>query len=161
MSVLTVHSVTDVRDQFRQFFDDVVRKSPQAIKKHQDVIIAMSQEQLAAMLDNLQFSLDYSVEEDGSCSGSISEVGISANAPSLAELKEKLAEHLLEYAQDYMAEFGRYSAAPNRKPHLPYIMKAILQPSLEALMEQFISCLPGKNSGTRMAVIMLNGKRLP
>lgn len=137
MSVMTVKNVTYVRDNFRQFFEDVVRKSPQAIKKHNDVVISMSQEHLAALLDSVTFTLEYAEEDDGSCSGALKEVDIVGNAVNLAELKKVLAEHLLEYAEDYMADFHRYVTAPNHKAHLPYIMQVLVQPNLEALVDRF------------------------
>lgn len=48
-----------------------------------------------------------------------------------------LIEHLLEYAEDNMADFVRYLAAPNRKGHLPYIIQVLVQPDLEALVARF------------------------
>lgn len=139
MAIMEVRTVTDVRENFSQFLDDVTRKSPQAIKRHRDSFITMSPVQLDAMLVQVSFTLEYSVETDGSYSGALLEVGIVANAPSLDALRKTLAEYLLDYAKDYLVEFNRYFAAPNRRAHFPFIMKAIAQPDLDSLAALFSS----------------------
>ncbi len=96
MSIITVNNVTYVRGNFRQFFEDVVRKSPQAIKKHNDVVISISQEHLAALLNSVTFTLEYVQEADDSYSGALKEVDIVANAPTLEELRQVLVQPDLE-----------------------------------------------------------------
>lgn len=137
MSAINVRTATEVRESFSAYLDDVIRKSPQAIRRHRDSFITMSPEHINAMLDHLSFTLAYDNEEDGSLSGTLEEVGISANAPDLQSLKDTLANYLLDYAEDYMSQFTRYFLSPNRRAHFPYIMKAIAQADNAALTALF------------------------
>lgn len=135
--MIGVRTVTEVRENFSQYLDDVTRKSPQAIKRHRDYFITISPEQLDAMLLHARFEFEYAIEPDGSYSGSLPDVGIVGNASDLPGLKQTLAEYLLDYAHDYLDEFNRYSAAPNRLSHFPFIMKAVAQPDLSSLAALF------------------------
>lgn len=132
-----MRTASEVRESFSAYLDDVIRKSPQSIKRHRDSFITLSPEHIDALLDNLTFTLTYDVESDGSVSGSLEEVGLSANAPDLCHLKEVLSGHLLEYAKDYMEHFTRYFLSPNRRSHFPYIMKAIVQANESSLRDLF------------------------
>ena len=89
------------------------------------------------MLDHVDFTLTYDSEADGTMSGSLEEIGISANAPDLKSLKDTLADYLLEYVEDYMSQFNRYFLSSNRRAHFPYIMKAIAQTDRNALTALF------------------------
>ena len=137
MSAINIRTVTEVRESFSAYLDDVIRKSPQAIKRHRDSFITMSPEHVDAMLDHVSFTLTFDNEENGSVSGTLEEVGLSANAPDLQALEDKLANYLLEYADDYMSQFTRYFLSPNRRAHFPYVMKAVIQPDRAALTALF------------------------
>lgn len=137
MSVMPVRSATEVRENFSAYLDDVARKSPQAIKRHRDSFITMSAEHLNALLADVSFTLTYDVEHDGSYSGTLEEVGLSANADSLPNLATTLALHLLDYAQDYLEDFNQYFFSPNRRVHFPYVMKAVAQRDLAAVVSLF------------------------
>ena len=56
-----------------------------------------------------------------------------------------LRKDLYGYAQDYYEDFQRYSTAPNRKAHLPYITKILLAGSVDGLKELMIPCLTGRS----------------
>jgi uncharacterized protein YbcC (UPF0753/DUF2309 family) len=60
-------------------------------------------------------------------------MNIVANAASLDALKTAIAKELIEYAKEYMDEFNKYYAAPNRKPHFPYIMRVLIQKNDDAV----------------------------
>ena len=44
----------------------------------------------------------------------------------MESLKVKLAEELMEYAEEYINEFTLYFNGPNRKNHFPYIYRVLL-----------------------------------
>lgn len=137
MRPINVRTATEVRENFSEYLDDVIRKSPQVMKRHRDSFITMSPSHIDALLHNLVFTLTYDTETDGSLSGSLEEIGISANAPDLQTLKDTLADYLLDYAKDYLSEFSRYLLSANRRTHFPYIMKAVAQADKLALTALF------------------------
>lgn len=124
-----VLNATDVRKDWGQFIDGVVRNRPQFVKRNRDFFAALSVDQLAAVLEAYRFTLSYSQEQDGSFSGSLGEIDLVANAPTLSELKGSLAHELVEYANEYMNEYTLYANAPNRKQHLPYVLRVLIQTS--------------------------------
>lgn len=128
-----VHNATDVRKDWGRFIDNVVRFKPSIIKRNRDYLAAISLEHLETVLKPYTFTLEYEQEADGSFSGSLKELDILANAPSLEALKEEIVKELIEYAQEYMDEFDKYYAAPNRKPHFPYIMRVLIQKDADAV----------------------------
>lgn len=128
-----VLNATDVRKNWGGFIDGVVRGRPEFVKRNRDYIAALSIPQLQTILSAYSFSLEYSQEDDGSFSGSLNEIDLVANAPSLPELKRALAHELVEYANEYMENYALYSQAPNRRGHLPYVLRVLIQPGEEAV----------------------------
>ncbi len=122
-----VINATDVRKDWGNFIDHVVRFKPSLVKRNRDYLAAISLEHLEAVLTPYRFTLEYEEEVDGSISGSLKELDILANAASLEALKTEIVKELISYAQEYMDEFDLYYGAPNRKPHFPYILRVIIQ----------------------------------
>jgi len=122
-----VINATDVRKDWGNFIDHVVRFKPSLVKRNRDYLAAISLEHLEAVLTPYRFTLEYEEEADGSISGSLKELDILANAASLDALKTEIVRELISYAQEYMDEFALYYGALNRKPHFPYILRVIIQ----------------------------------
>jgi len=51
---------------------------------------------------------------------------LAENAPTEAEARKLLGKSILDYAEDFYKEFSLWSAAPNRKSHIPYVLKALI-----------------------------------
>lgn len=130
-----VINATDVRKEWGNFIDSVTRFKPSVIKRNRDYMAAMSLEQLDFVLTPYRFTLEYEKEADGSFSGSLNELDLLANAPSLEELKTEIIQELVEYAHEYMNEFGKYYNASNRKLHFPYVMRVVIQKDEEAIRD--------------------------
>lgn len=75
----------------------------------------------------------YDREGDGSFSGSLDRIDLVANAPSLAELKRALAHDLVECAHEYMEDYALHAHAPNRREHLLYVLRVLIQPDDEGV----------------------------
>lgn len=118
-------SVTDVRSNLRQFIDDVISRGPRSLKRHRDVVFAISAEHLQIALDFVRLKMTCEQEPDGSFTGGLEQVGLVANAPSPAELKRRLADDLAVYAEEYLQNFDMYYHAPNRRQHLPIVLRAL------------------------------------
>lgn len=127
-------NATDVRANFGLFIDTVVRDKPQVVKRNRDIIMSFSLKQIVDLLAAYKFTIEYEKTEEGKFVGSIEQIeDIVAEGSSLEELRLELARHLTEYAQDYYADYARYSNAPNRRGHVYYILRVLLEENIEAV----------------------------
>ncbi|MBQ9419937.1 MAG: hypothetical protein IJU31_06110 [Synergistaceae bacterium] len=114
-----------------------------AINKSQDDVLILSAKVLRSVFENLKFSVSLFEEDDGSFTGVLEELDLIENAPTKESCLFLLAKAMKEYAQDFYNEFNLWSSAPNRKSHIPYVLK-ILSSSDSQLMEDMI-CQRGKS----------------
>ncbi len=124
-----VISSTEVRKNWSEVIDTVIRKKPVFIKRNRDVLTFLSLEQLDIILDFFKLSLNVFPEEDGSYSASIDELDIVGNAGSKEEVVEVICDELIEYADEYMENFDMYYHSSNRKDHFPYVYKVVAHES--------------------------------
>jgi predicted RNase H-like HicB family nuclease len=129
-----VLNATDVRREFSRFIDSVVREKPRAIKRNRDVIFSLSLDHIEDLLSKYELSMEFEQEDDGSYTGSLKQIpDIIGNGDTIDDLRYDLAVQLMEYAQDYYANFTRYYNAPNRRSHLPYILSVLIQDDVEGV----------------------------
>lgn len=136
-------NATDVRNNWGQFNDDVVRKGPQFVKRNRDHWAALSKEQLHAAFSSFRFTANVLEEDDGSVTLSIPDLGIVAWGGTQNEGLEELSDFLIDYAEEYVKEFELYSKSPNRRDHFPYIMNVLIQDNIEEVKD-LISCQLGE-----------------
>ena len=128
-------NATEVRANFGLFIDNVVRDKPQAVKRNRDIIMSFSLKQIVDLLSAYKLTIAYEQTEVGKFVGSIEQIeDIIAEGNSLEELRLELARHLIEYAHDYYEDFARYSNAPNRKEHVYYILRVLLEEDIENIV---------------------------
>ena len=137
-------SATDVRNHWSETMDRVVREKPAFIKRTRDCVVLANEDLFRDMLSAYTFSAVRYNEEDGSVTLSLNEIAIVENAPTEDEAKLKLAESILDYAADFYNDFAYWSAAANRKAHVPYVLRAIMLDDIHKIGE-CISCQAGKN----------------
>lgn len=101
-------------------------------------IAMLSIQTLSALLTNVQYEAAEFKEDDGSVTLSLDAMDIAVNAETLASAKFDLAQAILEYAEEYYSNFETYSASPNRRSHLPYIMKALIAESTEEIVAHIV-----------------------
>lgn len=133
MIMHTTLSATDVRKNWSQFNDDIVRKGPRFVHRNRDEWAALSSEHLKAAFDHLPITATSYKEEDGTFTMSVNELDIVENGDSIEEVLELTTDALIDYAQEYMDFFSQYFNSPNRKGHLPFVLKIIAQPDYEAV----------------------------
>lgn len=98
---------------------------------------------LQIFLEQLTFDVSLEREDDGSVTGGIEELDLFANAESEEECLKLLFEDMKEYAKDFYDDFDLWSSAPNRKKHIPYVIKILLS-SDERLLGA-MRCRHGRN----------------
>ena len=116
-------SATDVRNHWSETMDRVVREKPAFIKRTRDCVVLANEDLFRDMLSAYTFSAVRYTED---------------------EAKLKLAESILDYAADFYNDFAYWSAAANRKAHVPYVLRAIMLDDIHKIGE-CISCQAGKN----------------
>ncbi|HUC92058.1 MAG TPA: hypothetical protein VMS09_08525 [Paenibacillus sp.] len=138
MMMQTVLNATEVRANFGEFIDTIVREKPQAIKRNRDVIMAFSKKQMKELLSVYEFTFEFEQDEDGRYAGSIEQIeDIVADAETLDELRIELARYLVEYAIDYENNYSRYYNTPNRHKHAPYVLRVLLEDDVESVAQMF------------------------
>lgn len=129
----TTLSATDVRKNWSQFNDDIVREGPRFVRRNRDEWAALSSVHLQAAFEHLPITAKVYLEGNGSITMSLDEVDIVENADSVEEALDLIADSLIDYAQEYMDSFSQYFNSPNRKHHLPFVLKVIAQPDYETV----------------------------
>lgn len=126
-------NATDVRREFSQFIDTVVREKPVVIKRNRDYILSISLEQTVNLLADYRFHMNLFSEENGSITASLNELDLIINTTDRNNLKNLMAQEILDYAEDYFEQFSLYYNSTNRQKQFPYVLKAILADNLEEI----------------------------
>lgn len=137
-------NATQVRKDWSQVVDNTIRRRPTFIKRTRDHLVLTSAETFSAMLENLKYQASQYREPDGSVTLSLDEMDLVVHATTLAGARRAMAEEILEYAEEYYASFELYYNAPDRRRHLPYVMKALTAVDTEEV-EAAILCHDGKS----------------
>lgn len=140
-----VMNATDVRKDWSSVTDSVIRERPQFIKRTRDQMVLASLPLFEMVLDAYKFSSKKMIEDDGSVTLSLNEIDLIENGVDEQLAKYALAESILEYAVDYFNEFPLWSVAPNRKGHIPYVLKALILDNPKKIGELITICQNGKS----------------
>ena len=84
------------------------------------------------------------MEDDGSITLSLNEIDLIENGKTEKEAKSLLAQSIYDYAENFYSEYDLYSSAPNRKAHIPYVLKALIADNINEIGDS-IQCRHGKN----------------
>lgn len=137
-------NATEVRNNWSQVFDGVVRDKPAFVKRTRDCIVMANEDLFQDMLSVYTFSAKKYIEDDGSVTLSLNELDLAENAPTEKEALESLAQSILDYSTDFYNDFSYWAAAPNRKAHVPYVLRALMLDDIHKIGE-CISCQAGTN----------------
>lgn len=136
-------NATAVRQDWSTVIENVVRDRPQFIKRTRDYLVLADIKLFESLLSAYQFSADMYVEADGSVTMSLDEIDLVENAKSQEAASLLLGKAILEYAEEFYDEFSLWSAAPNRKSHIPYVLKALIINDAKKIGDSII-CQAGK-----------------
>ncbi len=141
--MLTMNA-TDVRKDWSQVVDKVVREKPQFIKRTRDYLMLADVRLIESVLSIYSYTAEKFIEDDGSVTLSLNEIDLVENGANEKEAKENLAKSILEYANNFYSDFDYWNSAPNRKVHIPYVLKALIIGDVKEIGELII-CQNGKN----------------
>jgi hypothetical protein len=140
---MDVLSATDVRKNWSETLDSVVHERPAYIKRTRDNLAIINLKTLNDILAGYIFKAKKYKESDGSVTLSAVDLDLVVNERDEASARKALAAEIKEYAEDFYDHFSTWSIAPNRRNHIPYVMKAL---SLdEVSIEEGLICRIGKN----------------
>lgn len=123
--MLTVNA-TDVRNNWSEISESVIREKPTFIKKTRDYMMLSNMDFISILLSGYKFSATEFIEDDGSVTLSLNEMPLAENAATKKEAINILSNAILEYAIDFYNEFSLYYNAPNKKAEIPYVFKALI-----------------------------------
>ncbi len=127
---------TRVRQSWGSFIDMVVHGSrPIVVKRNRDLFTAISVDLLNEMLEPYELAMVHHLEDDQSVTGALQEIDLVGHAESLDALRLALARDLVDYAKEYWENFDQYRHAPNRRAHLPHVLRVLLQPDVKHVAE--------------------------
>ena len=140
---MDILNATDVRKNWSVTLDSVIHERPAYVKRTRDNLAIINIDTLNEILAGYVFTAKKYKEKDNSVTLSADDLDIAVNAKDEKQARLALAADIKEYAEDYYDHFSAWSMAPNRKQHIPYVLKAL---SLnEAMIAEGIVCQDGKN----------------
>lgn len=140
--MLTMNA-TDVRKNWSEVSESVIREKPQFIKKTRDYMMLSNMEFMNVLLSGYQFTAVKYVESDGSVTLSLNEIDLVENADSEEEAIKAMSASILEYAVDFYKDFNFWSSANNKKSEIPYVFKALILDDV-AKIGECIKCQVGE-----------------
>jgi len=135
---------SDVRKDWSGVMDSVIRRKPAFIRRTRDYMMLSSVDMIYELVSGVQYIADEYQEDDGTVTLSLRDMDIAVNGPDAAPTKKLLVQNIMEYAEEYYSSFELYFSSPNRRPHLPYVIKALTAKSPDEL-EGAVLCRPGEN----------------
>jgi len=144
MNEMLAMNATEVRKEWSEVVDRVVREKPQFIKRTRDFMMLSDIHFLESLLGAYQFTAQKDIEVDGSVTLSLNEIDLIENGETEAEARRKLAAAIVEYSESFYNEFHYWGSAPNRKPHIPFVFKALILGDVDKIGE-LITCQDGKS----------------
>lgn len=143
MNDMLAMNATDARKAWSLVVDQVIREKPKFIKRTRDYMILSDVRFLEVLLSGYSFSAECFIEEDGSVTISLNEIDIVENGKSEEEVKQKLAQSIIDYAEDFYSDFKYWGSAPNRMSQIPYVFKALILDDVKKIGD-LIKCRDGK-----------------
>jgi antitoxin YefM len=124
--MLIYQNASDARKYWSEYIDQAIREKPVFLKRTRDHVALLNIEMLQETLLLYEFNVKLFNEDDGSITASLEEIDLIENAGTEDEVLDMLAKSILEYSEDYYNDLSYWHSAPNRKKHLPYVMKALI-----------------------------------
>ena len=140
---MVIMNATDVRKNWSVTVDTVIHEHPTFIRRTRDMIAMFNMHTMNELLRAYEFKASKFVENDGSITLSLDDMDLIVNDRDLKTAMKAMASEIKEYAEDYYDNFAVWSVAPNRKSHIPYVMKALTLDESE--IEEVLICRAGRN----------------
>lgn len=141
---MLAESATAVRKEWSAVCDSVIHGRPKFIKRTRDKMMFSSLDTMSDILSGYQFTATKFCEDDDSITLVLNEIDLVENGLDEQSARSALAKSIMEYSLNYYNEYELFSRAPNRKGHIPYILKALIVDD-EKQLEEMLICQDGKS----------------
>lgn len=133
--MLQEHQFSEARRQFSALYDSIYNAlKPVIIRRgREEEVLLLRKDMLKSVLEKFSLRAEALEEDDGSITLAVDELDIAVNASTLEEALKELVEELKIYAQDYLNRAQLFLNAPNRRHHLPYVLRIALCDSDEEI----------------------------
>jgi len=135
-------NATDVRKAFSTVIDTAAREKPVFIRRTRDNLMLADLGFVEALISNCVLTAERYREDDGSVTLTLDQIDVAVNAPSEPEALVALSSDLQAYALEYYEHYPIWSISPNRKEHLPYVVKVLIAGDLKRIGDM-IACRDG------------------
>ena len=129
-------------NELSSVFESAISEKPQFIKRTQDYMFLSDVGILESLLAAYTFHAEIMNEDDGSITMSLDEIDLVENGENEQDAVLKLAGAILEYSEDYYADFAYWSRG-ERKAHLPYVFRSLILSDVEKI-RGIIKCRRGE-----------------
>jgi antitoxin YefM len=129
MTMLSEVKFTAARNGFTGVIDKVQNLTPVVIsprKQSEKPTFLFHETHVHELLAGYKFKLETIPEEDGSITLAMDQLELYSNGETVDEAVDALVEDIVMYANEYLDNPVRYHHAPNRRQHLPYILKIMV-----------------------------------
>lgn len=144
MNPMITLNATDVRRDWSSVMEIAVREKPQFIKRTRDYMVLADVKLMENLLSAYRFTADKFTEDDGSITLSLNEIDLIESGKTEKVARLLMGKAVLEYAEDFYKDFTVWSSAPNRKSHIPYVLKALIIDDPKKIGDM-IACQAGKS----------------
>jgi antitoxin YefM len=127
---------TDARRNFTDVFDTVVNKQkPLLVNRRKDDVFMIERQMQKEVLRRYTTAAEELPEDNGSVTIAVDELDIAVNGATRDQALQELVQELKVYAEDYVARLPLFLNSPNRRPHLPFILRVQLADNDAEILE--------------------------
>lgn len=136
-------SASEVRKEWSRTIDTVIRERPVFVQRTRDNLVMLDLATFRLLFDHIRFEVAVYQENDGTVTCSEDNLNLVENDISEEACVNRLIAAMRDYAEDFYREFSLWSKAPNRRDHIPYVLKILA--CTDAEIREDIICHAGKN----------------
>lgn len=133
---------TEARNKLTNVIDRVQSFTPVVIqprKESEEYTFLLKQALVIQLLTAYKFDLKLADEEEGSYAFWLEPFDLYGYGETREEALNSLVEDVLTYVEDYLANPVRYFNAPNRRHHLPFVLKVTMCNNAEEVKHMLLS----------------------
>lgn len=145
MMLLAELKFSEARSTFTNVIDRVQGLFPLLIqprKQSEEYTFLMKEALVQQLLDGYKFEIRVVQEDEGSLYYWVDTLDLYGCGETPEEAINSLVEDVLIYAKQYLDNPARYFNAPNRRHHLPYMLKITLCNNAEEVKQMLLQDAP-------------------
>ncbi len=125
-----IENSSDVRKDWSRFIDDVIYRSPKFVQRNQktnETFLTMNLPIARQLLEKYRFEIH--VEHDTNANeyiATIKDIWIVESGKTEQEAVKNYLQSFIDWSKYYFNEFDLNYNAPNLRPQLPLVMKALI-----------------------------------